>query len=181
MEKTPEKKIKKNPRNLVKNDAKTDLNLENKQRDLRVKYKFMQDDVWQKLNQAISVGMYIQDACVFAGISDRQFRRWRELAQQGIEPYAHRWQEINKSEASGVLRHLLNIQTAGNNGSWQASAWLLERKYPDKFGKREHLKVSQDDNDYDVVLHWADGNEFIDADVSDMSGIKKEQESDNGT
>jgi len=180
MENTDAKKIKKNQKNIEKNVDKTDLNFDNRQRDLRVKYKFMQEDVWQKLNQAISVGMYIQDACVFAGISDRQFRRWRELAQLGVEPYASRWQEINRSEAQGVLRHLLNIQTAGNNGSWQASAWILERKYPDKFGKREHLKVTQDDNDYDVVLHWSDGNEFTDAEVSDMSGIKKE-ENDNGT
>lgn len=147
MDNTDAKKNKKNQRNIQKNVDKTDLNFDNKQRDLRVKYKFMQDDVWQKLNQAISVGMYIQDACVFAGISDRQFRRWRELAQLGIEPYASRWQEINRSEAQGVLRHLLNIQTAGNNGSWQASAWVLERKYPDKFGKREHLKVTQDDKE----------------------------------
>ncbi len=120
--------------------------------------------------------MYIEDACIFAGISSRQFRRWRELAQQGVEPYTTRWKEINQSEAQGVLRHLLNIQTAGNNGNWQASAWILERKYPNKFGKREHIKVTGDDNDYDVVLHWADGNEFTDAEVSDMSAIKKEQD-----
>ena len=54
----------------------------------------------------VSVGAYIEDACVFAGISSRQFRRWRELAEQGVQPFAERWEEINKSESQSIVRNL---------------------------------------------------------------------------
>jgi len=49
------------------------------EQEMKLRYKFLDESVWQRLNQAISVGAYIEDACVFAGISSRQFRRWREL------------------------------------------------------------------------------------------------------
>ncbi len=51
MAKTPEKKSLKNERNIEKNDGKTGKPTENKARDLRVKYKFMQEDVWKSLTK----------------------------------------------------------------------------------------------------------------------------------
>ena len=98
-----------------------------------IRFKFEDEQVWARLNQALSVGAYIEDACIFAGISSRQFRRWRELAEKEVEPYASRWVEIQKSEAQAVVRNLFNIQNAANNGTWQASAWILERKSPEKY------------------------------------------------
>ena len=117
---------------------------------MKLRYKFLDESVWQRLNQAISVGAYIEDACVFAGISSRQFRRWRELAEQGVEPYAEKWEEINKSESQAIVRNLFNIQNASNNGTWQASAWLLERKYPDKYGKKDTVNILDNQNNFYV-------------------------------
>jgi len=150
--------------------------------DMRLRYKFQDESVWQRLSQAISVGAYIEDACVFAGISSRQFRRWRELAEAGVEPYASRWEEINKSESQAIVRNLFNIQNASNNGSWQASAWLLERKYPDKFGRKDTVNVLDNQKQFDVELYWSDGTQFVEGEVvSEMSDIKKEKDNNADT
>ena len=142
-----------------------------------IRYKFEDEQIWQRLNQALSVGAYIEDACIFAGISSRQFRRWRELAEQGVEPYAGRWVEIQRSESQAVIRNLFNIHNAGNSGSWQASAWILERKYPAKYGRREQISLSDNSKDFDVELYWSDGTIFLENNVvSDMSDRKKEEE-----
>jgi len=147
------------------------------EQEMKLRYKFLDESVWQRLNQAISVGAYIEDACVFAGISSRQFRRWRELAEQGIEPYAERWEEINKSESQSIVRNLFNIQNASNNGTWQASAWLLERKYPEKYGRKETVNLESNNKQFDVELYWSDGNKFVEGEVvSDMSDNKKDEE-----
>ena len=144
---------------------------------MKLRYKFLDESVWQRLNQAISVGAYIEDACVFAGISSRQFRRWRELAEQGVEPYAEKWEEINKSESQAIVRNLFNIQNASNNGTWQASAWLLERKYPNKYGKKDTVNILDNQNNFDVELYWSDGNKFVEGEVvSEMSDTKKEED-----
>ena len=142
-----------------------------------IRYKFEDEQILQRLNQALSVGAYIEDACIFAGISSRQFRRWRELAEQGVEPYAGRWVEIQRSESQAVIRNLFNIHNAGNSGSWQASAWILERKYPAKYGRREQISLSDNSKDFDVELYWSDGTIFLENNVvSDMSDRKKEEE-----
>ena len=142
-----------------------------------IRYKFDDEQIWQRLNQALSVVAYIEDACIFAGISSRQFRRWRELAEQGVEPYAGRWVEIQRSESQAVIRNLFNIHNAGNSGSWQASAWILERKYPAKYGRREQISLSDNSKDFDVELYWSDGTIFLENNVvSDMSDRKKEEE-----
>jgi hypothetical protein len=147
------------------------------EQEMKLRYKFLDESVWQRLNQAISVGAYIEDACIFAGISSRQFRRWRELAEQGIEPYAERWEEINKSESQSIVRNLFNIQNASNNGTWQASAWLLERKYPEKYGRKETVNVESNNKQFDVELYWSDGKKFVEGEVvSDMSDNKKDEE-----
>jgi len=146
------------------------------EQEMKLRYKFLDESVWQRLNQAISVGAYIEDACIFAGISSRQFRRWRELAEQGIEPYAERWEEINKSESQSIVRNLFNIQNASNNGTWQASAWLLERKYPEKYGRKETVNVESNNKQFDVELYWSDGKKFVEGEVvSDMSDNKKDE------
>ena len=138
-----------------------------------IRYKFEDEQVWSRLSQALSVGAYIEDACVFAGISSRQYRRWRVLAEKGVEPYASKWVEIQKSEAQAIVRNLFNIQNAANSGTWQASAWILERKYPDKFARKDFVQISEG-KDFDVELYWSDGNVF--AEMSEMSDSKKEEE-----
>ena len=138
-----------------------------------VRFIFEVEQIWSRLSQAISVGAYIEDACVFAGISSRQYRRWRELAEQGVEPYAERWVEIQKSEAQAIVRNLFNIQNAANSGTWQASAWILERKYPEKYARKDFVQITEG-SDYDVELFWSDGNVF--EEMSEMSDIKKEEE-----
>ncbi len=143
------------------------------------KHKFDDPVVWKRLNDALSVGAYIEDACAFAGISSRTFRNWREMAEKGVEPYQSKWEDITLSESTSVIRNLANIRRSADNGSWQASAWILERKYPDKFGRRETVKLEKEGT-FDVELYWSDGGLFKrDEDpksISDISDVKKEDE-----
>lgn len=44
--------------------------------------------------------------------------------------------QLRKAGASLEVLHLKNIETAGQK-YWRASAWLLERMYPDRYGARK--------------------------------------------
>ena len=51
---------------------------------------------------------------------------------------------MKKAEAENIAANLANIQEASKrNNQWPASAWLLERKYPADFGKREVLQIQE--------------------------------------
>ena len=43
--------------------------------------------------------------------------------------------DLNKAEVKRKLWHLNRIQQASTDGAWQASAWYLERRYPQEYAK----------------------------------------------
>jgi hypothetical protein len=51
-----------------------------------------------------------------------------------------KWQ-TEKAEAAAEVRILQNINTAAQDGNWQAGAWVLERKRPERWGRRERISL----------------------------------------
>jgi len=47
---------------------------------------------------------------------------------------------IEQCQVRCELGHVDNIRDAGNAGLWQASTWFLERKFPNKYGKKDLIK-----------------------------------------
>ena len=125
------------------------------------KPKLVDQELKERLLEAIRLGMYTEHACAYAGIASRTFRLWREKAENGVEPYASFWLEVNKAEADAIIRRVARIEQAGKEGQWQADAWLLERKYPDKFGRKEKLQLQGEPNaPVEIELNWSDGKKL---------------------
>lgn len=51
-------------------------------------------------------------------------------------------EQVKRAEASGQLKHLKKV---GGADQWQASAWMLERKWPDEFGRKDRHEEQTDD------------------------------------
>jgi len=49
--------------------------------------------------------------------------------------------DVEAAEAKAELEHLRNLRDKAGD-DWRASAWWLERKHPDRWGKRETLNVN---------------------------------------
>lgn len=134
-------------------------------------YKLIDNEIQERLLQAIRLGAFIEHACYYAGINSSTFRQWRQKATEGIEPYKSFWVKVNEAESEAIMRRLARIENAGKDGSWQADAWYLERKYPDKFGRRDRVELTGDPNaPVEIQLNWSDGklinrdNEIINVD-----------------
>lgn len=50
------------------------------------------------------------------------------------------WQTIKKAEAEAEARNTALIQTQASK-SWQAAAWWLERKFPDRWGRKDKVQL----------------------------------------
>ncbi|BAQ84817.1 putative DNA binding protein [uncultured Mediterranean phage uvMED] len=121
-------------------------------------YKLIDEGIRSRLLQAIRLGSYIEHACFYAGIDSSTFRKWRQKAEKDIEPYKSFWKEVQLAESEAIMRRLARIEKVAEEGNWQADAWVLERKYPDKFGRRDRLSVNLDPNKpVEVNLEWSDG------------------------
>lgn len=98
--------------------------------------------------KAVRLGMSNEKACDYAGIEECTFYAYTNRAEKDIK--AGKKDTINikfqkeykKAKADFILRHVTRITQASDNGTWQASAWLLERRQPKDFG----LKINQNED-----------------------------------
>ena len=75
------------------------------------------------------------DACKRQGICVRTLRYWLSWGRKGEAPFAALLAAVRKAESDAIAKHLGNIE-AHSVDSWQASAWTLERRWPEKFGSQ---------------------------------------------
>lgn len=89
-------------------------------------------------------GSYIETACKVADISKQTFYDWCKKGNAGQEPYASFVSELNIAQGNATLDALDVIALAGARGDWRASAWRLERMFPDLYGQRLELTERKD-------------------------------------
>ena len=88
--------------------------------------------------EAIREGNYASTASEAVGIGESTHYRWMKQGEEGIEPYRGYWEAIKKAEAQAEMSAVQNIQTHSAD-NWTASAWYLERKFPDRWGRKDKL------------------------------------------
>lgn len=112
------------------------------------------EELIERLASTIRGGAYVETAAAFCGISKDTFYRWLRMAESvvsGQRPDAQSDETtelliklsdaVKKAMAEAELRDLLVIDRAAQEGVWQAAAWRLERKYHDRWGRREKLQL----------------------------------------
>jgi hypothetical protein len=97
----------------------------------------------EKLLQAVRGGNYLETAARYAGLSYHTLRRWVLKADDPDAPPEYREfkEALEKARADAEVASLAKIQKAGSEGAWQASAWFLERSWPERWGKRETNRI----------------------------------------
>ena len=103
-------------------------------------------DLIKKITPLISNGNFASTACRVAGISEAAFYNWQARGRKDREEgratiFVEFAEAIERADAEGEARNVLLIQQAAGAGTWQAAAWNLERKYPEKWG-RNRLEVT---------------------------------------
>lgn len=77
---------------------------------------------------ALRLGATHRIAAQCAGIGVSTMREW--LRDKPLFADA-----VREAESYGAVVMLERIVAAANEGTWQAAAWLLERRYPDMYGR----------------------------------------------
>jgi len=97
-----------------------------------------------KIIQAIAAGNYQETAAKYAGINPNTFYTWMKLGEnkKGKPAYREFREAVEKARAQAEVRNVALIQQAGQDGSWQAAAWYLERSYPTRFGRHNRVEVT---------------------------------------
>ena len=116
----------------------------------------------EKAADIIARGNYYKVAIDVLGISDQSWYEWMRQGEmdksKGIKSLKSEFFEsIKKAEADAIDRNLSIIQRAAMEGNWQASAWYLERKYPEQWGKRDNVNLTTDKDGFRIEVEYVDG------------------------
>lgn len=110
-------------------------------------------DVHARIVRGIAAGNYRETAARAAGVSDRTLRRWCEQGESGEEPHASFLADVERAEARAEMRLLRQIRRAqpavtgeGGRGAdlWTAKAWMMERRWPKRWGGRVRATVAEE-------------------------------------
>lgn len=98
----------------------------------------------------VARGLPFSEACSLAGISRQTLYNYMSTGaadiRKGVEDSdeASFYLQVKRAEAFAELNHLENISKAALIPAfWGASAWFLERRYPDRYGKQDRLNIQQ--------------------------------------
>lgn len=130
------------------------------------------NEIKHKIITAIRAGNYIETASAYAGISKNTLYDWlrrgerekqraeknpRYKIRKSEQPFVDFSDAVEKALAEAEVRDVAIIAKASEE-QWQAAAWRLERKFPDRWGRRnlniEHsgeigIKIVDDIDDED--------------------------------
>lgn len=91
------------------------------------------DDFILEASKLVGTGLTNIDVCRVLGISEGTLYRWLGEPRNAMEQKLY--ESLEKAKGQRKAFHLNNIINAARNGTWQASAWYLERVYPSEFAK----------------------------------------------
>ena len=97
----------------------------------------------ETLCATLATGATLAASCRSARISYRAVRTWVVAGESGDEKYSYFMHSIKKAEADNEISLVVDIRTAAKT-QWQAAAWLLERRYPNKYGRRNSVQFNGD-------------------------------------
>ena len=126
-------------------------------------------EVQDRILQAVRAGLRYREAALAAGIDERTFYNWKrrgEEAKSGI--YFQFFQSLKEAEARGELALLARIQAASQE-TWQAAAWILERRHRERWGRNNEAVRVQAAFGADAVKQMSVGaGEFDDGSIANI-------------
>lgn len=109
-----------------------------KSRRGRGKQTSLNPAVQKAIVRFIHAGSYVETACAAAGIHKDTFYTWLKrgaVEKKGI--YKDFSDAVQKAMAMSEIADIATVGAASKT-QWQAAAWRLERRFPSKWGRREH-------------------------------------------
>lgn len=96
----------------------------------------------EEIAKLVRLGVYPETAAGSVGVAARTYFRWMAKGEAGEAAYIDFWQVIKKAECIAEKRLHLSVRKRPEN--WQAHSWIMERRWPARYGGRVRLTVSEE-------------------------------------
>jgi transposase len=99
-------------------------------------------DIQREIVQRLVTGSYLSVACRAVGIHISTFNHWRLRWEKG-DPDAQAYADFFAAcaRASSVAESNAVAAIYEGAGAWQGRAWFLERRFPQRWGKKDRAPL----------------------------------------
>ena len=94
-------------------------------------------ELTEKIVSLLAEGNYVETVCNYVGLSKETFYRWLKTNPEFSNA-------IKQALAKAEVEALRKLKKTPDKHAWANIAWFLERRFPDKWGKKDHLNLSGD-------------------------------------
>jgi len=107
-------------------------------------------ELCEKICGVLRAGNYVETAAAYVGIAKDTFYRWLRRGARATDandtteieaPYREFHAAVSEAIAASEIRDVALIAKAATE-QWTAAAWRLERRYPEKWGRKERHEHS---------------------------------------
>lgn len=124
-------------------------------------------EICEDIVKYIKAGNYPEVAASLAGVSRKTFYNWLKKGHKSKSNgvYKQFLHSIKKAESYAEAAAVERIRKAGED-NWQALAWWMERKHPDKWGRKQRVEMEHSGEvKQEVKLHITDP-EFMEQELN---------------
>ena len=97
--------------------------------------------------KALENGASILGACGHVGITEPTYYNWIHKAEEAKTRNKYvKFKECVDTAKDKALFNFEQVIVSASMEHWQAAAWMLERRYPHMYAKKEHHQVDMETN-----------------------------------
>ena len=100
-------------------------------------------ELTQAICQCLRLGMPAKHACDKVGISEQTYIRWRKAGHRYDDVVYVNFLNAIKAAKSGFVEDNMQCIKNAASKSWQAAAWLLERREREYFAMKEVERLDE--------------------------------------
>jgi hypothetical protein len=96
-------------------------------------------EIQKALCDCLRSGCYAVTACARAGISESTYYLWLQKGEAGQRPYLEFLESVKKADADAealLAATVMRVALDSENPCWQAAMTMLERRHPERWGRR---------------------------------------------
>lgn len=111
------------------------------------------EDLITEIANYVKAGNDIHICCQAVGICKTQFYNWMKRGNDISNGLHRKFRDsILRAQAFAEIRDVVVVDRAATDGDWRAAAWKLERRAPDRWGRREALAIEHGGQIKQVVV-----------------------------
>ena len=100
-------------------------------------------EIQQKIGNGVFLGLTYALAASATGVTYQTFNQWMKLGRDSTSgKYFDFYNHIEQRNAEGALRILYKLNDAARAGNCQVCMWILDRRFPEDFGRRVYKKTN---------------------------------------